>query len=107
MLLLSHSTRLKILISALLLSSISPCYASGSYSTGGGGGAEEAYNLGKAAVYKKLLCSSCPLAGQEVDAVKATEILQQLNGNKELTAKLSDNETEGVMVYLKRRYELN
>lgn len=80
--------------------------ASGSYSTGGGGDVNQSYNLGKSALYKKLLCSSCPLAGQEVDAAKAAEIIQMLTDKPELTAKLSESEFEGVLVYLKRRYEL-
>lgn len=81
-------------------------FASGSYSTGGGGDANQAYNLGKSAVYKKLVCSSCPLAGQEIDAAKAAEIIQMLTDKPELTAKLSESEFEGVLVYLKRRYDL-
>ena len=80
--------------------------ASGSYSTGGGGDANQAYNLGKSAVYRKLVCSSCPLAGQEIDAAKAAEIIQMLTDKLELTAKLSESEFEGVLVYLKRRYDL-
>ncbi|MEI8574746.1 hypothetical protein U737_12955 [Methylomonas sp. LW13] len=83
-------------------------FASGSYSTGGGGGdANQAYNLGKSAVYKKLACSSCPLAGQEIDAAKATEVIQSLANKPELAEKLSEVEREAVTVYLKRRYELD
>lgn len=81
-------------------------FASGSYSTGGGGDANQAYNLGKSAVYKKLVCSSCPLSGQEIDAAKASEIIQMLTDKPELTAKLSESEFEGVLVYLNRRYDL-
>ncbi|PPC89311.1 MAG: hypothetical protein CTY34_11885 [Methylobacter sp.] len=105
---LSSKTVYKTLFSAfLLIGGIHSSFASGSYNTGSSGGGEQAYNLGKAAVYKKLLCSGCPLAGQDVDSTKAVEIIQMLNDKKELTAKLTETETEGVMVYLKRRYELN
>lgn len=105
---LPSMTAYKTVFSAfLLVGGINSGFASGSYNTGSGGGAEQVYNLGKAAVYKKLLCSSCPLAGQEVDSAKAAEIIQLLNDNNELAAELSENETEGVVVYLKRRYELN
>lgn len=89
-----------------LFGNINFALASGSYSVGGGGDANQAYNLGKSAVYKKLVCSSCPLAGQEVDAAKAAEIIQMLTDKPELTAKLSESEFEGVLVYLKRRYDL-
>lgn len=95
-----------LVIVTTLIGSINFALASGSYSTGGGGDANQAYNLGKSAVYKKLVCSSCPLSGQEIDAAKATEIIQMLTDKPELTAKLSESEFEGVLVYLKRRYDL-
>ena len=90
----------------MLIGSTQLAFASGSYSTGGGGDANQAYNLGKAAVYKKLVCSSCPLAGQEIDTAKAAEIIQMLTDKPEITEKLSESEFEGVLVYLKRRYDL-
>lgn len=95
-----------LIILLALFGNINFVLASGSYSVGGGGDANQAYNLGKSAVYKKLVCSSCPLAGQEVDAAKAAEIIQMLTDKPELTAKLSESEFEGVLVYLKRRYDL-
>ena len=96
----------KLIILLALFGNIHFALASGSYSVGGGGDANQAYNLGKSAVYKKLICSSCPLAGQEVDTAKAAEIIQMLTDKPELTAKLSESEFEGVLVYLKRRYDL-
>lgn len=98
-----HRT-LIILIS--LTGGINFAFASGSYSTGGGD-ANQSYNVGKSTVYKKLICASCPLAGQEIDTAKAAEIIQMLTDKPELTAKLSENEFEGVLVYLNRRYKLN
>ncbi len=97
-----------LIILIALISSTQLVFASGSYSTGGGGGgdANQVYNLGKSTVYKKLVCSSCPLAGQEIDAAKAAEIIQMLTDKPELTAKLSESEFESVLVYLKRRYDL-
>lgn len=92
-----------------LLALIAGCnvaFASGSYSAGGGD-MNQAYNQGKAAVYKKLVCSSCPFAGQEVDAAKAKEIMETLANKPELSQTLSESELEGVVVYLKRRYKLD
>jgi|GEM_PF-2762005 len=40
-------------------------FAAGSYSTGGDDQANPSYYLGKAAFYKKLICSSCFLAQSE------------------------------------------
>jgi len=96
-----------IAIIVTLIGSNHLAFASGSYSTGGGGDVNQAYNLGKSAVYKKLVCSSCPLAGQEIDATKAAEIIQTLANKADLTEKLSENEREAVTVYLNRRYKLN
>lgn len=81
--------------------------ASGSYSTGGGDQANQSYNLGKATFYKKLICSSCPLANTEPDAAKAAELVQQLAGKPEFAQKLTDPEREAVIHFLKRRYELD
>lgn len=89
-----------------LIASCNVALASGSYSTGGGD-MNQAYNSGKAAVYKKLLCSSCPFAGQEIDATKAKDIMLTLTEKPELSQNLSESELEGVVVYLKRRYKLD
>ena len=96
-----------LIVLAALMGASQYAAASGSYSTGGSGDTNQAYNLGKAAIYKKLLCSSCPLAGKEIDADKAADFIQMLTDKPELTANLSESEFEGVLVYLKRRYDLN
>lgn len=86
----------------------SSAFASGSYSTGAGGDqANQSYNLGKAAFYKKLICSSCPLAASEPNAAKAAELVQQLAGKPEFAQRLTDSEREAIIHYLKRRYDLN
>jgi hypothetical protein len=82
-------------------------FASGSYSTGGGDQANQAYNVGKATFYKKLICSSCPLAGLDPDASKAAELVSQLPNKPDFAQKLSDQERDGVIQYLQRRYDLN
>lgn len=82
-------------------------FASGSYGVGGGDQANQAYNLGKAAFYKKLLCPSCPLAGVDPDESKAAELVRQLSGNPEFAQRLSEREREAVVQYLQRRYDIN
>lgn len=84
-----------------------PVFASGSYSTGGGNPSNQSYNLGKAAFYKKLICSSCPLAQTEPDAVKAAAIVRQLGDQPEFARNLSEHERQAVIQFLKRRYGLD
>lgn len=82
-------------------------FASGSYNISGGNPANQSYNLGKSAFYRKLACSSCPLADQDIDAGKAADLLGQLAADKDLGKKLSETERDAVIVYLKRRYKLD
>lgn len=91
---------------AALLAGIPIAHASGSYSAGGGQVNQE-YNLGKSAFYKKLVCSSCPLADQEIDAKKAAEIIPKLKDSSDIAPLLSESEREAVAAYLNRRYKLN
>ncbi|WP_131655479.1 hypothetical protein [Methylocucumis oryzae] len=79
----------------------SSAFASGSYSISGGDQANQAYNLGKSAFYRKLACAGCPLAGQELNESNATEWLTQLSQANELSQKLSTTERDAVIVYLK------
>jgi len=81
--------------------------ASGSYSISGGDQANQSYNLGKSAFYRKLACSSCPLAGQDIDQAKAAEVMAQLGQANEWAQQLSATERDAAVVYLKRRYKLD
>ena len=78
-------------------------WASGS---DGGGGAETgdfgAYNTGKLVYSSKLACSTCPLAGKTINRALATELL----ASKPAEAKLSEDESHALDVYLKRRFRL-
>ncbi len=111
---LSRFYRSLVILTAL--TSTNFAFASGSYSTGdsgdsfrssGGDHANQLYNTGKSAVYNKLTCSDCPLAGQDVDATKATEIISMLTNKPEIAQKLSEDEIDAVIIYLTRRYNLN
>lgn len=95
--------------------------APSAFSSGGGGGggsfgvpspaprrsqpydpATELYNAGKQVAKKKLMCRSCPLADQKLDAELATRLLQE----PALTESLDEHERGVLGVYLKRRFEL-
>lgn len=91
---------------ALALSVSSLASASGSYGGGGGYSANQAYNVGKAAFYKKVICKTCPLAQGEPDADKAKAILQQLTDRPDSVAGLSGDERSAIAEFLKRRFNL-
>lgn len=101
------TSAIQLTVLAFGLAAASSVLASGSYSISGGDQANQAYNLGKSAFYRKLACSSCPLAGQELDEAKATELVAQLAKAGELAQKLSETERDAAVVYLKRRYKLD
>lgn len=92
-----------VVLVSLLLSGNS--YASGSYSTGGGG-ANQIYHLGKKALYQKLICTTCPLANLALDVDQAKDIISRLNGDEEFSETLTGKDRETIAVYLKRRYRL-
>lgn len=101
------TSAIQLTVLAFGLAAVTSALASGSYSISGGDQANQAYNLGKSAFYRKLACASCPLADQDLDASKAAEWVGQLAANKDLAQKLSETERDAVIVYLKRRYKLD
>ncbi len=101
------TSAIQLTVLAIGWAAASTVLASGSYSISGGDQANQSYNLGKSAFYRKLACSSCPLAGQELDKAKAAELVAQLAKASELAQKLSETERDAAGVYLKRRYKLD
>jgi hypothetical protein len=59
------------------------------------------YNTGKAVFADKFACSNCPLAGKNLDAEVAKEVLK---GNPKVA--LSNDESEALAAYLKRRFKI-
>lgn len=92
---------------AIGLSSSGIVLASGSYGTGGGDQANQAYNLGKSVFYKKLICKTCPLAQSEPEAGKAAEIVKQLSERPDSVGNISADERAAAIQFLKRRYGLD
>ncbi|MDD2725564.1 MAG: hypothetical protein PHH59_16295 [Methylovulum sp.] len=101
------TSAIQLTVLAIGWAAASSALASGSYSISGGDQANQTYHLGKSAFYHKLACSSCPLAGQDIDEAKAAELVAQLAKASELAQKLSETERGAVAVYLKRRYKLD
>ncbi len=80
---------------------------SGSYDPPGASpSANQAYNLGKSVLHKKLLCEGCPLGGAEPDAGTAPALMDRLQQPDALGNVISAQEREAVVAYLKRRFGL-
>ena len=101
-----HPSRLQRQLSGALLAitvGLASPLASASGSVGfesGPGTPVGGYNQGKRVAAKKLLCSSCPLAGQKLDAALA----QRISSEPALTASLSAEDKSALASYLSRRF---
>lgn len=97
-----HLNITKIMIAAAFAASPVIAMASGSDAAGGNQTSDaQAYNLGKGVYAQKLACSGCPLAGKNVTAEIAADLL-----NGKGTQSLSADEAQVLAVYLKRRFKL-
>ncbi len=108
---ISHKAQARILGIAALVAGYAMLpqhvLGSGSYdSPGATAGANQAYNLGKSVLHKKLLCEGCPLSGAEPDAGTAAALVDRLQQPDALGNEISAQEREAVVVYLKRRFGL-
>ncbi len=118
------SVLMLILAGALLHAS---AYASGSISAGKGINPRDAYTMGKALTFQKLVCPSCPLQKGDLDRDRATSLKNSLEARDEAekpgtaddeniavlcpraddaTCEGKPDEQELVHFYLTRRYKL-
>ncbi len=102
-------------------------YASGSISAGKGINPRDAYTMGKALTFEKLVCPSCPLQKRDLDRDRATSLKSSLEARDEAekpgtaddeniavlcpgagdaTCEGKPDEQELVHFYLTRRYKL-
>ena len=102
-------------------------YASGSISAGKGINARDAYTMGKALTFQKLVCPSCPLQKRDLDRDRAMSLKNSLEARDEAekpgtaddeniaalcpgagdaTCEGRPDEQELVHFYLARRYKL-
>lgn len=84
-----------------------PAFASGTETFGQGGattgGSSSAdYTRGKRVARDQLLCKSCPLAGQKLDATLAGKVL----ADAAMTAKMSSEDRASLLAYLRRRFDI-
>lgn len=96
-------TQRRFVLAALLSLTAGVTFASGSDSFGGGPSGEQAqYNAGKAVYAQRLACPDCALSGKRLDKMLA----QQVIGDMNITAKLTDDERQALLTYLKLRFKL-
>lgn len=85
-------------------------FASGSYDFGGSSEQYERlnqiYDLGKSTLNRKIICSSCPLHQDDLEAENATSLINQLNGIPNSVPNVSEEERQAVIYYLVNRYRL-
>ncbi|PPD05176.1 MAG: hypothetical protein CTY29_02660 [Methylobacter sp.] len=98
--------------SMILFSAISwQVFASGSYDFGGSNQQYERlnqiYDLGKSALNRKIICSSCPLHQEEFEAENAASLVTQLSQTSDTVPNLSEDERQAVIYYLVNRYHLS
>ncbi|MGH7261134.1 MAG: hypothetical protein ACREI9_10690 [Nitrospiraceae bacterium] len=108
---ISHKARARILGIVALVAGYAMLpqhvLGSGSYDPPGASpSANQAYNLGKSVLHKKLLCEGCPLGGAEPDAGTAPALVDRLQQPDALGNVISAQEREAVVAYLKRRFGL-
>jgi len=81
--------------------------ASGSFNFGAGGGAlQDTYNQGKVALYKKVICDSCPIPTDGLDEAIAQAVLAQVKQAAGPIASLASGERQAVIYYLEERFGL-
>lgn len=93
---------------ALLTTSVSThVMASGSFGGGASFGHQNAYNIGKAVFYKKLICSGCPAENFEQNSASANSLVKKLKSNKEFASDVTGKKRKAVILYLERRFSLS
>lgn len=97
--------RLRELTLVVMMASVSAgAIASGSFSGGSGVGIQNSYNLGKSVFHKKLVCSSCVMAGQKVQAQDAKNIINKLKTDGAFLSDVKGRKRTALITYLKKRY---
>ncbi len=105
-----------VLTAVIALCQSSIVLASGSIKPGGAISPRDAYVQGKALTHQKLVCSSCPIAQNELNRERAMSLKNSLEARDEATKPgtaddehikvLGRDEQEMVHYYLKRRFKL-
>ncbi len=92
---------MKYLFGSALLGAVlalsSSVFASGSILAGGGINPRDAYTLGKALTFQKLVCSDCPLQASDLDRNRAESLRASLEA-RDAAVKPGTPDDENIMV---------
>ncbi|MCF6338567.1 MAG: hypothetical protein L3J84_11560 [Gammaproteobacteria bacterium] len=81
-------------------------FASGSYGGGANTHTLDDYSRGKVVVRHKVICSSCPFPGSNVNKDFAFDVIEKIKAEDSILNSLSKDEQKSVVVYLRKRFKL-
>ncbi len=80
--------------------------ASGSYGGGANTHTLDDYSKGKVVVRNKVICSSCPFPGSNVNKDFALDVVEKIRAEDSTLVSLSKDEQKSVVVYFRKRFKL-
>jgi len=85
---------------------VTSVFASGSYGGGTNTYSSDDYSKGKVVVRNKIVCSSCPFPGNNVNKDFAHEVIEKIKTEDLSLSSLSRDEQTSVIVYFRKRFKL-
>jgi len=98
-----HVFVIGIILQSLMATSV---LASGSYGGGASTHSLDDYSKGKVVVRNKVVCSSCPFPGSNVDKDFARSVVEKIKAEDSTLSLLSKDEQKSVVVYFRKRFKL-
>ncbi len=98
-----HSFVIGVVLQSLMATSV---FASGSYGGGANTHTLDDYSKGKVVVRNKVICSSCPFPGSNVNKDFALNIIEKIRAEDSTLGSLSKDEQKSVVVYFRKRFKL-
>jgi len=92
-----------VVLQSLMATSV---FASGSYGGGANTLSLDDYSKGKVVVRNKVICSSCPFPGSNVNKDFALDVVEKIRAEDSTLVSLSKDEQKSVVVYFRKRFKL-
>ncbi|NOX91797.1 MAG: hypothetical protein GXP18_04915 [Gammaproteobacteria bacterium] len=92
-----------VVLQSLMATSV---FASGSYGGGANTHTLDDYSKGKVVVRNKVICSSCPFPGSNVNKDFALDVVEKIRAEDSTLISLSKDEQKSVVVYFRKRFKL-
>jgi len=83
-----------------------PVFASGSYGGGANTHTLDDYSKGKVVIRNKVICSSCPFPGSNINKDFALDVVEKIRADDATLSSLSKDEQKSVVVYFRKRFKL-